>query len=214
VSGHLRPTEEVVEAYVGLRARVIDLVRTRPEADGDLVVPHCPAWRVRDLIAHLVGVPEDILAGRLDGVATDPWTQAQVDRHRGDSLAQLVDAWEATVEAFDTVLPVIPAPVNSQLVLDAVTHEHDLRHALAAPGARRDGAVTVALGWTLHMADQSSPGLAGRLQAAGLEPFDLLRVCTGRRSLRQIAELGVDAGLVAGLLGGTPLSVPASSIPE
>lgn len=211
---HLLPAGEVVAAYVGLRARVIELVRSRPESDGDLVVPHCPAWRVRDLVAHIAGGPEDVLAGRLEGVATDAWTQAQVDRHRGETLEQLADAWQATAAGFDAVLPLIPVPTNSQVVVDATTHEHDLRCALGAPGARDDLAVEVSLGWVLHIAEGTRAGLAAELMGLGLEPFDLLRVCSGRRSRTQIAELGVDAGLVDELVQGTPVSVPDQPVVE
>lgn len=214
MTAYLSSDAEATSAYLAVRQRVIDLVRSRPESDGDLVVPHCPAWTVRDLLAHLVGAPEDILAGRLEGVATDAWTQAQVDRHRGETLAQLADAWEATSGGFDAVLPMIPSPVNSQLVLDAVTHEHDLRHALGAPGARDDDAVTVAIGWALHNAERVDSGLAARLLSFGLDGFDLLRVCSGRRSREQIAALGVDVAIIERLTKGSPVAVPHTSVHE
>lgn len=218
MSEFLKSTDEVVAAYVALRARVIDLVRDLPASARDLPVPHCPAWTVGDVMAHMVGVSEDILAGRMEGVTTEAWTQAQVDRHRDESLAQLADSWAGTIAAFDAVLPMIPAPVNSQLVLDAVTHEHDLRHALGTPGGRDETAVSVAAGWVLHTAEQKSPGLGGTLRypldSGRLSEFDMLRVATGRRSATQITDLGLDAGMIGGLLAGTPLSIPAASIPE
>lgn len=218
MSEFLKSTDEVVVAYVALRTRVIELMRSRPAPARDLPVPHCPAWTVGDVMAHMVGVSEDILAGRMEGVTTEAWTQAQVDRHRDESLVQLADSWEGTIAAFDAVLPMIPVPVNSQLVLDAVTHEHDLRHALGTPGGRDETAVSVAAGWVLHTAEQKSPGLGGTLRdhldAGRLSEFDMLRVATGRRSATQITELGLDAGMIGGLLAGTPLSIPAASIPE
>ncbi|MGA0878024.1 MAG: maleylpyruvate isomerase N-terminal domain-containing protein [Ilumatobacteraceae bacterium] len=218
MSVHLKSTDEVVDAYVALRTRVIELVRNQPATARDLPVPHCPAWTAGDVLAHMVGVNEDILAGRMEGVTTEAWTQAQVDRHRGESLAHVADIWEGTIAAFDAVLPVIPAPVNSQLVLDAVTHEHDLRHAFGVPGGRDESAVSVAVGWILHTAEQKSSGLAVNLQrsldADDLSAFDVLRVATGRRSAIQITDLGLDAGLIGGLLAGTPLSIPVATIPE
>jgi len=214
VNVYLRPDDEVVAAYTSLRSRVVDLVRAQPADVADRVVPHCPAWTVADLLAHMVGAPEDILAGRLDGVATDAWTQAQVDRHRGESLGVLADTWESTAEEFDVVLTVIPAPVNSQIVLDATTHEHDLRHALGVPGAREDLAVTVALGWVLNTAEAASPGLAAQLVSSGLDNFDLLRACSGRRSRDQVAALGFDPDLLASLVDGSPVSVPSAAVDE
>lgn len=214
MSEYLASDERVAAAYLGLRARVIGLVRSCDESDGDLVVPHCPSWTVRDLVAHMVGVPEDILAGRMEGVTTEAWTAAQVDRHRGESLAELVDSWESLSTQFDSVLPMIPAPINSQMVLDAVTHEHDLRHALGVPGARDVDAVAVAVGWLLYTADGASPGLAGQLRSLDLDDFDLLRVGTGRRSRAQIAEVGLDVDTIERLLDGSPLSPPTMSLFE
>ena len=210
----LKSTDEVADAYIALRTRVVDLVRSQPVSARDVPVPHCPAWTAGDVLAHMVGVPEDVLAGRLEGVTTESWTQAHVDRHRDRSLEQLAEIWEQTGAAFDAVLPMIPAPVNSQVVLDAVTHEHDLRHALGVPGGRDQSSVSVAVGWILYTANQTSSGLDERLQAFGLTDFDLLRVATGRRSRDQISELGVDPGLVESLLANTPLSIPNSSIRE
>jgi uncharacterized protein (TIGR03083 family) len=214
MSDHLRPDDEVVAAYTSLRSRVVDLVRAKPADTVDRPVPHCPSWTVGDLLAHMVGAPEDILAGRLDGVATDAWTQAQVDRLRGESLDDLADAWVSTAQEFDVVLPMIPAPMNSQLVLDATTHEHDLRHALGVPGARDDLAVTVALGFVLHTADEASPGLAGQLLSSGIDDFDLLRACSGRRSREQIAALGFDPDLAATMVAGSPVSLPSAPVDE
>lgn len=160
MSGYLASDARVSDAYIALRSRVVDLVRSRRDSDGDLPVPHCPAWTARDLLAHLVGAPEDILAGRLEGVATDAWTHAQVERHRGND------------------------------------------------------AVEVALGWVLHNADLASPGLAAQLLSYRLDAFDLLRVCTGRRSRAQILDLGLDVGVVELLLAKSPLSLPETAVRE
>lgn len=212
MTGHLQPDPEVVAAYQAVRQRVVDLVRTLPEEAGDTVVPHCPAWTVRELLAHLVGVPEDILAGRMEGVTTEAWTAAQDERHRGEPLALLADSFAAGTSAFDAVLPHIPSPVNSQLVMDATTHEHDLRHAVGRAGARDAASVTVALGWLLDRAERTAPGLAGELLASGVGGFDLLRSLTGRRAPDQMTALGLDAGRISALLAGTPLRAPADPV--
>jgi hypothetical protein len=182
----LRPNDEVVRAYVGLRGRVIELLRSVPESSASLIVPLCPAWTVSALASHIIGVNEDILAGRMEGVTTDPWTQAQVDRHRGESL--------------------------SQLVMDAVTHEHDLRHALGSTDARDTDAVEVAVGWLLDMAESRVSGLGHSLRDSTLSPFHVLRSLTGRRSVEQMNDLGLDGVRIAEMLVGTPLKPPPSAI--
>ena len=72
----------IAAAYNGVRTRVGELTGTLDETTSGTPVPPCPRWTVHDVVAHLVGVVEDAMAGRLDGVATDPWTQAQVDARR------------------------------------------------------------------------------------------------------------------------------------
>ena len=52
--------------------------RRDPRAAARAIAPATPEWRVHDVLAHLVGVPADILAGRLDGVAS-----RRVDRGAG-----------------------------------------------------------------------------------------------------------------------------------
>lgn len=206
--------EQVVQVYRSLRSRVISLVRAQDESIGDRPVPHCPRWRVRELVAHMVGGPQDVLANRLEGVTTEAWTQAQVERAEGLSLGELADLWERTGADFDAVLEAIPAPVNSQIVLDAVTHEHDLRHALDQPGARDDPAVSVAVGFALHSVARLDPSVAERLADPDLDQFDLLRVLTGRRSRTQIAKSGFDVELAERLLRDSPLAMPEVSIEE
>lgn len=199
---------EAVDAYIALRRRVIDLIRSVPDEDSVRVVPSCPAWTTSALVAHMMGVNEDILAGRMEGVTTDAWTQAQVDRHTGESLRQLADGWESIAADFDAVLPHIPAPVNSQLVMDAVTHEHDLRHALGSTDGRESDAVGVALGWVLDMAETRQPGLGRRLAESGVSDFQLLRSLTGRRTMGQMDALGLPGESIATLLTGSPLKPP------
>jgi len=203
---------EVVQAYLEFRHRVVSLIREIPESQATLSVPLCPDWEVSSVISHMVGVPEDILAGRMEGVTTDAWTQAQVDRHEGESLSQLADALLATAVEFDVVLPHIPSPTNSQMVMDAVTHEHDLRHAIGRAGAQDSLAVNVALGWLLNMVEGKAPGLAQELLDSEVSHYELMRSLTGRRSVEQMKQIGVDGEQIKLLLQGTPLRVPMTAI--
>jgi hypothetical protein len=145
----------------------------------------------------------------MEGVTTDAWTQAQVDRHEGESLSQLADTWLAIAAEFDVVLPPIPSPINSQMVMDAVTHEHDLRHAVGRSGAQDSLAVDVALGWLLNMVEVKIPGSAQEILDTGVSHFELMRSLTGRRSIDQMNHLGLDGAAIAGLLKGTPPDSPA-----
>jgi uncharacterized protein (TIGR03083 family) len=146
--------------YAGTRTRITELVHALPVEQTTVVVPAAPEWCVRDIVAHLSGAVADILAGNLDGVATEQWTGAQVEARRGRSMAEILDEWA-------TNSPQLEAMVNDfgsaavQLVMDAVTHEHDIRGAIGQPGARDTPAVDVSLQWLVN-------SLGGRLEAAGV----------------------------------------------
>ena len=166
---HLLSDDQVVAAYLELRNRVVALLRTLSDEQGRIVVPACPAWTVADVAAHIVGVPEDIVAGRMEGVTTEAWTQAQVDRHRGASPRDLAERLERTAESFDAILPHIPSPRNSQMVMDAVTHELDIRSAIGNSEFRHTSAVEVALGWLLETASGKNAALAASLAASKVD---------------------------------------------
>ena len=87
----LSPDRDVIAAYRNLRERMMGLLRSQPDEAGEIQVPACPAWTVRQLVAHMVGVPDDLLAGRLDGVASEAWTAAQVGRLGTLPLEALAD---------------------------------------------------------------------------------------------------------------------------
>jgi uncharacterized protein (TIGR03083 family) len=185
-----------------------------------LVVPTCPRWTVQNVIAHVTGVVDDALAGRLDGVATDPWTAAQVDARRTTPIATVVAEWTEKAPAFEALLDPI-GDAGRQAVADVVTHEHDIRLALGEPGARDSDALRIGMTFL-------GPGFVGAAAAHGVtaqlrvsdgatfgdpdapvvlsgEVFELFRAMTGRRSLAQVRALDwkgdVDAVLPAFTFG-------------
>lgn len=194
----------VAAAYNGVRARVGELTATLDETASGVRVPPCPRWTVHDVVAHLVGVVEDAMAGRLDGVATDPWTQAQVDARRQQSIPEMLGAWSEAAPPFEGMLDEI-GPVGRQAVLDAVTHEHDIRTALGEPGSRQSDAVIIGyeFGAPVFLEDAEGHGARIRLEGVGAQaygpsdallrlegsPFDLMRALTGRRSVEQIRAM-------------------------
>jgi len=202
---------EVCLSYQQLRERVIELLAGAPAETANKVVPACPKWTVQNLVCHIIGVPEDILEGRMKGVTTDPWTQAQVDRHKSDSIAQLREILINQKSKFDVVLPNIPSPVNSQFVMDAVTHEHDLREALGKPGAQDSLAVKVAVAWLLSD-DRYSDEFIEQLQVFKISEFQKMRALSGRLSIEQMNTLTLPGLEIAKLLEGSPLKTPNRTI--
>jgi hypothetical protein len=210
----LLPDAEVSQAYVELRARVVALLRETPEQSAIDQVPHCPTWTVNELASHLLGVPDDVVHGRMEGVASDAWTQAQIVRHQAKSLRQIADELAALAVQFDPLLPHVPAMSRSQMVMDAVTHEHDLRHAVGAPGERDSMAVRAGLAWLMSWCTRTNPATASAIAAVGASDFDVLRSLTGRRSAAQMVALGLPADAMIQLQAGSPFRAPIAPINE
>src|SRR5689334_21231511 len=134
-------------AYQALRGRVRVVVEHADDGAMQAIVPATPEWRAHDVLAHLVGVSDDVVNGRLDGIASDGWTQAQVDARLDRGTGDLLAEWEETAPQFESMLAAAPAEIAGQALFDAATHEHDLRNALGAPGARDSDAVGTGWEW-------------------------------------------------------------------
>ena len=214
IVSQLLPDAEVSQAYVDLRARVVALLRQTPEQIATSPVPHCPTWTVNELASHLLGVPDDVVHGRMEGVASDAWTQAQVVRHQAKTLRQIADELAALAVQFDPLLPHVPAMSRSQMVMDAVTHEHDLRHAVGAPGERDSTAVRAGLAWLMGWCTRTNPATASAIAAVRSADFDVLRSLTGRRSMAQMAALGLPAEAIIQMQVGSPFRAPTVPIHE
>jgi len=189
-------------AYSALRDRVIRLVGDASDEQLEARAPATPEWRVRDVLAHVVGVTTDILNGALDGVATDAWTDKQVQTRWKMPVEALIAEWEANGPAIDPLIPSFGGAAG-QFLTDAVTHEHDIRGALGEPGARGCDAVAISFDWigalVAGMRDAGGAGAVaietecGRFVFGTGAPtrctatrFEFVRATTGRRSVSQI----------------------------
>lgn len=123
-----------------------DAVSTLVEsADATLPVPTCPDWHVGNLVAHLVGLAEDVASGNVDDYASKPWTAAQVDRRAGHSIADMLDEWGALTDRLVEKFDELPPALASAIVVDIVEHEQDLHEALRQSDTDRHPRVEVAL---------------------------------------------------------------------
>ena len=192
--------------YRDTRLRLTDLVREN-ELAASATVPASPAWNVKDVVAHLAGVCADILAGNIAGLASDPWTAAQVEARRGSSLDDVLEEWSTLAPQVEALTPMFPGDSAAQWVADLSTHEQDVRGALEKPGARDDVSLEVAVHFMgrAFIDTARDAGFRGlRIQVEGhdwrtdeeapeatlvAEPFEFARSVTGRRSLDQIRRL-------------------------
>jgi len=127
------PEPALSQLYGQTQARVVALVTQLDGQQVEAPVPACPGWHVRDVVAHLTAVSEDVLEGRLTGPPSDEQTAAQVARFRDRPLSEVLARWDELGPQFGEAIDgfdVWPA------VLDVATHEHDIRGAVGEPGAR------------------------------------------------------------------------------
>ena len=214
MSEQLLSAVQVCDAYAALRVRVTELMQSLSLEQSKAVVPHCPQWTVKDCLAHMVGVPEDVINGQMDGVATDAWTDRQVQRHTNDSVDDLLAVWETNAPVFAKILPNIPQPVLSQFMFDQTTHEHDIRTAVGQPGARDTLAVAVAEGFIRNSLAQHRDAAVAQLAAHKVTGFEFLRTFSGRRSRSQILLNGFDLELVEKFIHGLPFDIPESDVSD
>jgi uncharacterized protein (TIGR03083 family) len=86
-------------------------------------VPACPEWTVADLLGHLTGIAERVLE-RHGG--TVPVSTAS-------TVPELLDRWDDVGEDLDRRLSEAGGRSGEIMVMDAYTHELDLRAALGMP---------------------------------------------------------------------------------
>ncbi len=118
------------EMYRAARVRIGALVS---DEIGSVPVPATPLWTVHDVVAHLAGVTEDVRTGNMEGVTTDPWTAAQVERGRSKTVAQLLAMWDEYAFLIEGFLSSPDGASAFRAVLDIHTHEADLLNALGRP---------------------------------------------------------------------------------
>lgn len=95
--------------------------------DPELPVPACPAWNARGIVAHLIGTAAWIISGTPLADDVQGWIDEEILVRSDRSWRELHDEWDA-------VLPPLRQKLGGQagsgLVIDAVTHEQDLRAAI------------------------------------------------------------------------------------
>ncbi len=195
-------SESHAVAYKALRGRVREFVEATDVSALATGVPATPGWRAHDVLAHMVGVADDVVHGRLDGIASDSWTGAQVDARATVASADLFTEWDEFGPQFEVMLAAAPAEIAGQALFDAATHEHDLRNALGARGARDTDAIGIGWDWLLDArtrggaplllfvidGEEQASGTGDVVARIGASRFELFRAVAGRRTAAEIAR--------------------------
>ncbi|MGW6257880.1 maleylpyruvate isomerase family mycothiol-dependent enzyme [Streptomyces sp. NPDC055085] len=117
------------------RDALIPLLRARPEGDFALPTAGCPAWTVRDVLAHCSAALIRVVESRFERGVFSPEANDRDIAERGDwPTARILDELErGMTEAGEAI-------ARSDGALDAVAlgewvHAGDVREALGEPGA-------------------------------------------------------------------------------
>lgn len=187
-------------AYGAVVENVTRLLTDRPVPEG-LPVSACPGWTVRDLVGHVVGTCA-LAVGRCATWAGATRLCAGLD------LAELLGEWAELAARAERLLVGAGGRGGNLMVMDAHTHELDLRYALGrslpADHPAFDRALAVLLaGFSGQVVAHRLPALLvdvdGRPHKVGDgevlatltgDRFDIYRSLAGRRTYEQITRLG------------------------
>ncbi|MBO1413351.1 maleylpyruvate isomerase family mycothiol-dependent enzyme [Streptomyces sp. FH025] len=186
-------------AYRNSRENITELTGGRPEA-ANLPIPACPGWTVLDAVGHLVAICRAV-------AADEPGNLWEVPHTRGATLDELLTEWAALDAPMAQVVTTAPQLRHTMMMMDAFTHELDIRRTLGAPVPADHPSYPSSLdlvvrGLANSVREHGLPALrietpGGGWQAGDGEPaatvhghrHDLLRSLTGRRTHRQISGL-------------------------
>jgi uncharacterized protein (TIGR03083 family) len=195
-------------------------------------VPATPAWSVRDVLAHVVGITADLNAQRFGDGSGDEWTAAQIDARRDKSIEELTAEWDHETAQFETGLRVFGYGLGAHYLGDLLQHVSDVRSALGESPVRDDQALAVALDFYLDSfedtLDAEEIGAvdvrcgherwrlgSGEIIASVAAPrFELFRALGGRRTLNEIRGLAWtgDSEAIVGYVSRYP--APTSTLGE
>ncbi|HEU5160204.1 MAG TPA: maleylpyruvate isomerase family mycothiol-dependent enzyme [Streptosporangiaceae bacterium] len=193
-------------AYRHIRENVTRLVLEHRTAVGR-IVPACPAWTVRDLVAHLT---DNCLRAVRRAKGQEPAVEPPPSVEHTD-VGELLAYWEKRAAELDRIVAAGDAEMRDLLVADAFTHEFDIRYALGAPLPAAHPAFPLVMAFGAEGITQAlvAHGLpAFRIEVDGGSwvagtgapratvrghPYDVLRSLSGRRTYAQVAELSWSA---------------------
>ena len=192
-------------AYRELREALCAFVSGLTPAQRDQSLPACSDWTAWHVLAHVAGIPADVLVGKLDVVGTDAWTQAHIDARIGKSVAEIVAEWATTGAQMETLAAGAPPAMAIALIGDLCTHDFDVRGAFGDTATRASAGAGITFDYYASTLGQrlTPLGLAltvstdegdtvqvgaegGAAATVTTSRFELTRALTGRRSADQI----------------------------
>lgn len=186
-------------AYRVGRENITGILKSYPDI-ADEIVPACPEWTVRDLLAHVVDGCR--YRYRNLGGHTEP-----LPRIEELGIPELLEEWTWMGPIVESLLGDKRGFGYDVLVMDVFAHELDLRRVAQLPPPADHPAFPTAVGLllggfsasvyahglpALHIETEGAQWVAGWGRPAATvraHRLDLFRTLAGRRTHRQIAEL-------------------------
>lgn len=194
----------ISELYLDAQKSFVELAGSLSDDDWATPMICTPGWTVRDVLSHVSGLPDDGLAGRMEGAPGEAWTASQVERNRDFSVTDLLERWEMQAADFAAAIEMMG---EVRPPIDCHSHEHDVRHALGRPGNRDTLIIEMArarfmdafefpFAVTIELRDGRSFSSEGTDQTSvdgvtlrNVTPFELFRSRLGRRTRGQVRGL-------------------------
>ncbi|CAL9614187.1 hypothetical protein SUDANB121_05717 [Nocardiopsis dassonvillei] len=194
-----------VRIYSEVQERLLALAAELDDAALGTAVPACPDWTVQQTYAHLAGLCAEVVAGTFTPPASDEATARQVAERADRGIGELCDEWRAATPALLELLGTETRLRYRLPVVDAWTHENDIRGALGLEPAT--GHADTLLDFSLTGLGRAWPGHAPGLTVTATDAgrswtlgpggtlhwrgtaFELYRALMGRRTPGQIAAM-------------------------
>lgn len=197
---------DTIGLYQAVRNELVAGLRSLDDATASTIVPACPEWTVKDVVAHLSGLNAELLAGVEGSIGTHEATSRQVSDRAALSMNEVLDEWLSMADAIDQRFTV-DTNMAEALLADMVVHVYDLHELLHQATVVADSAISAAAHryvfklqerltsefattLTIELSDGTSwpsPAIEGgsslTLQAA---PFEFLRGVTGRLARNEV----------------------------
>src|SRR5687767_9647264 len=114
---------------------LIPLLRARPEKDFELMTTACPAWTVRDVLAHCGAALNRVIQGRFEPGVFSPESNDRDIAERADwSVGHVIDELEVGMEEAASVIVQAGGRFDG-IALGEWVHAGDVRDALGEPDA-------------------------------------------------------------------------------
>lgn len=147
---------DLAGAYAQTRATMITLTSDLSPTDLENIVPACPAWTVKDLVAHVTSLAAALSDGEFPpdlnpslfwdekmAAERDVWVDRGLEARRDNSIDEIIAEWEASATNLEAMMrgeapwpPAAPPLPEWIVTTDLAVHHHDLRGALGQPGER------------------------------------------------------------------------------